>query len=528
MNLDRLLLAPAADRPDAIALHGDDVTLTWCDYERASRRLAQTLIAAGVQAGDRVAVSRLKSVEAYVAVHGVIRAGAVFVPIDPLAPAASGQAVLAEADVAAAILDEHTTQRLAPGETLVDARIVIGPSGVGWDEAIAEPADGADPELPVAADDDPVYIIFTSGSTGTPKGIVHTQRSARVYVENAAIAHQMTDADVVSGMCGFHFDMSTFELYVAPAVQAPVVIMNEAVMRFPASFAQRSAAHRVTVWYTVPFFLRSLTERGSLDETDLSSLRLLKFAGEPYPPHALAELIALLPETTLLSNVYGPAETNESNYWDLHDFDPEAGEVPVGPVWAPTTGKVVDDQGTEVSVGEPGELWLTSESLMQGYWRRPDLTEASIVVDVDGTRWYRSGDIVELDADGVCHFRGRVDHQVKVRGVRLELEAIESVLTDAPGVAHAVVGPVGSVGEIDHLGALVVLSEGAELDLRAIRRWCSARLHPAAVPSWAEAAPAFPQTASGKINRKVIRNAISRRTDDGAAVEHLEELTRDR
>ena len=128
--------------------------------------------------------------------------------------------------------------------------------------------------------------------------------------ERGAIAHQMTDADVVSGMCPFHFDMSTLELYVAPLVQAPVVLMNEAVMRFPASFAQRSAAHRVTVWYTVPFFLRSLTERGSLDETDLSSLRLLKFAGEPYPPHALAELIALLPETTLLSNVYGPAETN--------------------------------------------------------------------------------------------------------------------------------------------------------------------------------------------------------------------------
>ena len=528
MNLDRLLLAPAADRPDAVALFGDDATLTWREYERASRRLAQALIAAGVQSGDRVAVSRLKSIEAYIAVHGVVRAGAVVVPIDPLAPASSAQNVLDQADVAAAILDDHTTQRLAPEQTLAGARIVIAPGHADWDDAVAEPVDGSGPELPVAADDDPVYIIFTSGSTGTPKGIVHTHRSARTYVESAASAHEVSDADVVSGMCAFHFDMSTLELYVAPFAQAPVVIMNEAVMRFPASFAERAAAHRLTLWYTVPFFLRSLTERGSLAEHDLTSLRLLIYAGEPYPPRALAELIELLPPSTLVSNVYGPAETNASNYWDLLDFDPEAGEVPIGPVWSAARGRVVDEGGAEVPAGEPGELWLASDSLMQGYWRRPDLTDASIVVDDEGTRWYRSGDIVELDAEGVCHFRGRVDHQVKVRGVRLELEAIESVLTDAPDVAHAVVGPVGDAGEIDHLGAVVVLSEGAELDFRAIRRWCSARLHPAAVPAWAEAAPTFPQTASGKINRKVIRNAIARRTDDGAAVEHLEELTRDR
>ena len=146
MNLDRLLLAPAADRPDAVALFGDDATLTWREYERASRRLAQALIAAGVQSGDRVAVSRLKSIEAYIAVHGVVRAGAVVVPIDPLAPASSAQSVLDQADVAAAILDDHTTQRLAPEQTLAGARIVIAPGHAGWDDAVAEPVDGSDPE----------------------------------------------------------------------------------------------------------------------------------------------------------------------------------------------------------------------------------------------------------------------------------------------------------------------------------------------------------------------------------------------
>lgn len=508
------LMPTAASRwPDGSALIGDSMHLTWTDVERRTRRLAAALVEAGVRPGDRVAVARMKGVESLEAIHGVLRAGAVAVPIDPLAPPAGARQVVADADVAALLGDARTVRALDPW-TVGGSLTCVFASGVDddrvrpWDDVLGD-ADLDVVDLPAVAAHDVAYLIYTSGSTGRPKGIVHTHASGLAYARLAAAAHGLTASDRLAGMSPLHFDMSTLELYAAPLVGASVVVMGEPMLKFPASFTERCEAEGVTVWYAVPFLLRHITERGALDRRDLASLRAVIYAGEPFPPGALRELMLALPDVEF-ANAYGPAETNVVTMLSIEE--PPSGEtdMPIGRPWPGTEIRIVDED-VDVADGAPGELIVSAPTVMREYWRRPELTADTLSPRAGGHAWYATGDIVERSADGVLWFKGRRDHQVKVRGIRLELEAIESVLTDAPGVAHAVAGVVGFGGDATHIEAAVVLTEGADLDVDAIRGWCRDRLPAVALPQFIEARVALPANAAGKIDRSRVREQLARR-----------------
>ncbi len=517
-HLAGIVPANAAGRPDAVALVGDDVELTWADVDRRTASIARTLIANGVARGDRVAVARVKGVESFEAVHGILRAGAVVVPVDPLAPPDPARRIMRDADVAAVIGDARTVGPLDPWDLVPDLRCAITtpPTDVralDWNDVVAGTVDPS--RLPEVRPDDDAYVIYTSGSTGEPKGIVHTHRSAMAYAVAAAECHGLRADDRVAGMSPLHFDMSTLELYAAPLAGATVVTMSEPLLRFPASFTERSERERVSVWYTVPFLLRQVTDRGALDRRDMGALRLVMYGGEPYPPGALAELMAILPGVEIV-NVYGPAEVNECTYHVIDSPPIDGRDLPIGRPWPPAEVRVLDDAGRDVEVDEPGELWVSTTTLMRGYWRRPDLTSERTMARADGPAWYATGDIVTRDVDGTLWFSGRRDHQVKVRGVRLELEAIESVLTDAPGVAHAVAGVDGASDAAVIVAAVVPLADGS-IDDAEIRRWCAARLPSVAVPARIEIRQAFPSTASGKIDRRRVRADLADRVDQGGA-----------
>ena len=235
---------------------------------------------------------------------------------------------------------------------------------------------------------------------------------------------------------------------------AAVVVIGEGQLRFPATFTERSQNERVSIWYSVPSFFRQVAERGAIDTRNVSDLRLLMYGGEPYSSGALSDLMELLPGVEV-KNVYGPAEVNEcTNHTivrasasdageDLPEGDLSTGEreVPIGRPWRGVDLRVVDIHDVDVTAGTAGELLVSSPTVMIGYWRRPELNEKVLVPRSDGAPWYRTGDIVVADEDGRLWFKGRRDHQVKVRGVRIELEGVETVLADAPDVIHAVVGP---------------------------------------------------------------------------------------
>ncbi len=499
VTLDALVPRAAATTPDTDAVVGTDRRLSYADLDRESAAVASFLIHNGVAPGNRVAVCFNKDADAYVAMHGVIRAGAVAVPIDAFGGAVIGRSTLADAGVSAVLGIRTAIDRLDPGSIDgLDLRVVA--TDEDWAGVLAaEPV-----RLPTLEPNDPAYLIYTSGSTGVPKGILHSHRSAMAYVERAVEARGLTVADRIAGISPFTVDMSTFELYAAPFAGAAVVVMSEAHLRMPASFVQRSAAESVTIWYAVPALLRPLLVRGGLSSRSMGALRLVMFAGEPYPAGPLADLMAALPAVEF-ENVYGPAEVNECT---RHVLDaPPSGDrgVPIGRPWRQVELAVMDD-GRPVPPGEAGELWVSAPTLMEGYWHRPDLDAAGLVArDDDRPSWYRTGDLVVADDDGLLWFLGRRDHQIKVRGHRIELEQVENVLAAAPGVIHAVAGSDDPGNDQASLVAAIVVDESRASTDRELRQWCAARLPAAAVPRAILRRSSMPLNASGKIDRRAVR-----------------------
>jgi amino acid adenylation domain-containing protein len=521
MSLADIVPRAASERPTSMALVGVDVAYTWADVERRTRSLAATLRERGIRPGDRVAIARRKTHESIEAVHGILRCGGVVVPIDPQAPPALARTVVTDSGARAVIGDTRTLTGLDPWslDSLGTNPLIIADGDTGearpalsW--AVATDGDHDLPSSIVGMDDE-AYVIYTSGSTGRPKGIVHTHRSAFAYACRAVDEYRLTPDDRVAGMNPLHFDMSTLELYAAPLACATVVVMTEPHLQFPAALTQRSEETGVTVWYTVPFLLRNVTERGGLERRPLPRLRTVLYGGEPYPGAALRELMQLLPGVRVV-NVYGPAEVNACTHHHIQDPALIGDHVPIGRPWPGVDLRIVDD-GRDVAPGETGELWVSAPTVMKGYSGLADLTAQRLVPRDAGHDWYTTGDLVHADADGVMWFHGRFDHQVKLRGIRIELEAIEQVLTDAPGVLHAVAGPLGPAGDATHIGAVIVLSRDAVADDDALRAWCAGRLPQVAVPRTITYRADLPNTASGKIDRRAVRLEMIQDAHQGEA-----------
>ncbi len=496
-SLLHALIGSGARDPDAEAVTDGRHSLSHVELADRVARMSTLLAANGVGPGDRVGVHLHSSTAAMVAVHGVLRAGAIVVPLDPDAPPAHTTDLVRRCGITT-VATEASSSRLAPFaaagvRTAVGGGAVHGIRTIAWDEL-----DVVDPGPPAAVgEDDPAYIIWTSGSTGRPKGIVHTHRSGRRYAELTVDTYDLGPDDRIASSAPLHFDQSTFDLYAGPAAGATTVMVPAPVLRFPASVTERLADERITAWYSVPSLLIQLLRRGALDRRDLGALRWVLFGGEVFPAGQLAELMNLLPGARF-SNVYGPAEVNQCTFHHV-DAPPEPDEtVPIGTAWDDTELLVVDGDGHPVG-GAPGELLVRTVTAMRGYWDDPTTTAAAMrSVEGHGAGWYATGDVVERRGDGVLVFLGRRDHQVKVRGHRVELEAIESALLDRPGIGEAVV-LADRHDDGDRLVALVVTT--ADLDERSLLVSLRATLPPYAVPARIVPTDRLPRTSTAKIDR---------------------------
>jgi amino acid adenylation domain-containing protein len=495
--------------PDAVALTDSTVELTWSAAIDRIARLAALLVEAGVQAGDRVGVRMPKSVDSFVAVHAVLRCGGVMVPLDPMAPPAQVAGVIEDAEIGVLIADMRARLLAEVVDASQVATVVLPRAepetslGAGREvvvlcrDALASAAaDAPLVEVPIG---DPAYIIYTSGSTGRPKGIVHTHSSGLAYARAAVRQYSLTAADRFANIAPLHFDQSTFELYAAPLVGATVLAVPDPVIRFPASLSALISKERITVWYSVPYVLEQLSTRGGIADRDLSLLRWVLYGGESFPPAQLAALIAHLPDATF-SNVYGPAEVNQCTVFDL--TDPPTGQVPIGRAWDEAELRVVDPDDLSSEVDDrPGVLLVSTPTMMSHYWKRPDLTNASII-EADGRRWYYTGDLVEYVAPGgPLVFLGRVDNQIKLRGHRIELEAIDALLIEVDDVEVATTVVRREPNGDDVLIALVVPESNSDgLSTRVLTR-LSAQLPRYAVPAEVQIVSSLPRTGTGKIDR---------------------------
>ncbi|MCB0990884.1 MAG: AMP-binding protein, partial [Acidimicrobiales bacterium] len=470
---------------------------------RAATSLAAQLCAAGVSPGDRVVLASPKTIESHLTIHALLDLGASVVPVDPRSPASHVADIVRASQASTVVASAKVLQKL--DRVAPSPRCVAAPE-FGSDDAeltIDTAGETTAHRLPHRArPSDEAYIIFTSGSTGVPKGIVHTHRSARAYADAAVVAHSLGDGDTIAGIAPLHFDMSTLELYAAPLAMCCIAPVPDKVLRFPASVIDHSRRHGCTVWYLVPTLLRALLDQGALSAADVPSLRLIAYAGEPCPPSTVARLMQILPDVDI-QNAYGPAETNVVSVLDLAPEHARLDAIPIGEPWPGALFDIRDVQTMQTTNTSVGELWLSADTMMDGYLARPDLTRDRTQTDDAGRVWYRTGDLVRTTEHGVV-FEGRVDNQVKIRGVRLELDAIESTLESFPGVATVVVAPHPADSPTELLAAVGC---SAPVQLSDLRKHATSLLTPPAIPtSWMITGSAdMPKTSSGKTDRKKIR-----------------------
>ncbi|MGP3955771.1 amino acid adenylation domain-containing protein [Nonomuraea sp. 3N208] len=506
LPLHGLFERQAAATPGATALIDGTRTVTYAELDAAAGALAGRLRAAGIGAESLVAVALPRGAALVVTLLGVLKAGAAYVPLDPGHPAERLAAVLRESRAAAIVTDSDLAARLATLPQLVIPPPTLRARPVPDAPPALDPAPGA-PQVDLDA---PAYAIFTSGSTGTPKGVVITHRGIVNRVLWTVRRHALTAADRVLQKTTIAFDAAGWEIFAPLAVGGTVVLASPGAERDPALIVADAAAHGVTVLQAVPSMLGLLAEEPAL--SGCAALRLVFSAGEPLTADLCARLVARVPAE--LHNTYGPTECSiDVTAWAYRPGVTTGGHlsgkgtVPIGSPIDNTAIRVLDAEFRPVPVGVPGELCVAGDGLARGYLHNPAQTAARFVPDPygpPGGRVYRTGDLARWRADGAIDFLGRLDHQVKVRGVRVEPGEVEAVLAAHPDVTAAAVTAGADRHGDTRLIAYVLPASRADLSVDKLRLHLLDRLPEPMVPDAVVVLDRFPYTPSGKLDRAAL------------------------
>ncbi len=474
----------ASRTPERVAVRADGREVSYAELDRQADAIAGSLRRAGVRAEQPVLVCVPRSAQLVAALLGVLKAGGCYIPLDPDDPAARRDFMAADSD--AQFLLARPGDRPA-GFT----GTVVGVDG--------DCSDATPPRAAVAAGQ-LAYALYTSGSTGTPKAAMVSHAALRNRLLWMQQAYRLTAGDRVLHKTAIGFDVSGWEIFWPLVTGATLVVAPPAAHRDSAQLVRLLRDGAVTVTHFVPPALRAL-----LDEPDVSSctaLRLVVCSGETLPPDLVERFHTRL--DCRLENLYGPTEAaiDVTAAACPRGSDP----VPIGRPIANADVRVLGRDLQPVPVGVTGEIHLGGVPLARGYLNRPGLTAERFVADPTGTggRLYRTGDLGRYRRDGTLEYRGRIDHQVKIRGRRIEPAEIETVLHTHPGIRRAAVVAAPTERDEQQLVGYLVAAPDGRPDPDELDRWLRTRLPEAMVPAALVWLDELPRTPSGKLDRHAL------------------------
>ncbi|NAO96318.1 amino acid adenylation domain-containing protein [Halomonas sp. MG34] len=481
----------AAATPEATALVFEDQSLNYTELNTRANQLAHYLIGLGVKPETRVGIALERSIEMVVGLLGILKAGGAYVPLDPDYPS----------DRLAYMVKDSSIELLLTQQHLHDILPVVGSLNViELDQLDVTHHAPTNPEVALHGEH-LAYVIYTSGSTGRPKGAANRHGSLANRLQWMQEAYGLTADDAVLQKTPFSFDVSVWEFFWPLMQGAQLVMAPPGVHREPVQLVELIRTHNITTLHFVPSMLQAFLAHGEVEAC--TSLTRLVCSGEALPAELQNQVFARLPHTALY-NLYGPTEAAiDVTHWTCQDDG--RNHVAIGQPIAGIHTFVLDGDLNLAPPGVAGELYLGGIGLARGYLHRPDLTAERFVADpfAQGERLYRTGDLVRWREDGQLEYLGRLDHQVKIRGLRIELGEIEAELLAQPAVREAVVvAEEGSGGS--RLVAYVVPQVDSELNTAVLREALSQKLPDYMVPGAVVTLDALPLNANGKVDRKAL------------------------
>lgn len=481
--------------PEAMAVRLDEQGLSYGELWRRSTALAAELRRQGVGPDVLVGICAERSLELLVGLLAIWQAGGAYVPIDPSYP--TDRIAYLLADAAPPVL---LTQAALRGQLPPFAGLCLDLS-----VAVPESESVLCPPTPVKLDY-LAYTIYTSGSTGQPKGAGNTHGGLLNRLQWMQEYFGLTSSDRVLQKTPFGFDVSVWELFWPLMTGAELVLARPNEHKDGLRLKERIISQEITTLHFVPPMLQAFLEIPGI-EACARTLRRVICSGEALTSAVQQQCWVRLPGVEL-HNLYGPTEAAiDVTVWSCNPTTP-ADPIPIGRPIANTQIYLLDGRGEPVPVGVPGELYIGGVNVARGYHRRPALTAERFVPDLfsveSGRRLYRTGDLARYREDGAIEYLGRLDHQVKIRGVRIELGEIESCLHQHPAVQDAVVVAQETTAGNKRLIGYVVPRAGQDVETEAIRQWMGTQLPEAYVPSLVLSLAALPLTPNGKVDRNML------------------------